>query len=113
MVDDREFRLYADQLDGVNRAARETIATYAEDGIDLGIPQNAVFICSRYDDYLSYLLAGEAPDSPVWVLSGDTGAIVLAQMSVWDWIAEFCADAERFIALGAAEQNARRGPRMS
>lgn len=110
LVDDREFWIYADQLDRVNDEGREAIRDFAEDGVDLGIPGHAFFISARYQaDYPHYLLTGNIADSPVWVLNGDHGTVRLARPSVWAWIEDFVVDAETFIQAGAGGRNARRG----
>ena len=112
LVDDEEFWIYADQLEQVNAAGRQAILDFAEDGMDLGIPDQAFFISARYRaDYPHYLLTGEAADSRVWVLNGDRGIVERAQPSVWLWIEDFVVDAERSIRLGLGGRNARRGTR--
>lgn len=112
LVDDQEFWIYADQLERVNAAGRQAILDFAEDGIDLGIPDQAFFISARYGaDYPHYLLTGKAADSPVWVLNADRGIVERVQPSVWSWIEDFVADAERSIRLGLGERNARRAAR--
>lgn len=110
LVDDWEFWIYADQLVQVNEAAGQAIRDFAEDGVVLGIPDEAFFISARYGaDYPNYLLTGAAVDSPVWALNSDLGTVACIQPSVWSWIEDFVVDAERSIRLGIEGRNARRG----
>jgi hypothetical protein len=107
LVDDRELWIYADQLDEVNRLARERIFACGEASDD-PVPGNAVFIGARYGEHPWFLLAGDRADCPVWHCNTDTGRVTRVGPSVWDWVEELLRDAEYFIGNGIGERNARR-----
>lgn len=96
----KEFSIFADDLDAVNRAGWECVADYAEDGVVLEVPADAVFICARYGaDHPHFLRAGRAEDSPVWAINADVGTVSRPCASVWDWIEGFLVDHPRARAL--------------
>jgi len=109
LVDDREFWIYADQLEAVNREAKEMVACCAEDGQESGVPTNAFFISARYGENPCYLLTGKADDSAVHIFKSDDCRVELVHLSVWGWIDDFVRDAEHFIGLGLGGANARCG----
>ncbi len=108
LVDEQELWIYADQLEKVNRLAREQIFEHGEDSND-PVPEDAVFIGARYGEHPWFILAGDRADSPVWHCDTDTGRVIRIALSVWGWVEEIVRDAECFIDEGVPEQNARRG----
>lgn len=108
LVDDQELWIYADQLEKVNRYAREQVFEDREDSDD-PVPVDAVFIGARYGEHPWFIRAGDRADSPVWHCDTDEGRVTRIGSSVWDWVEEIVRDAECFIDNGLREQYARRG----
>lgn len=120
LVDDKELWIYADQLEKVNRLAREQIFEDGEDSDD-PVPEDAVFIGARYGEHPWFILAGNGADSPVWHCDTDTGHVTRIDLSVWDWVEGIVHDAEYFIDKAlpsktpdvAMGRRRRRGPARS
>jgi hypothetical protein len=101
LVDRNEFAIRASDLDLGNSDAREVLGWMREDGIavEAVVPPDAFFIAARQRDNPTFIIAGGGADSAVYRLEDDGTARPVAD-SVWDWIGNFCADAEFFIGAG-------------
>ena len=108
LVDDREVWIYADQLQLVNRLAREQIFEQGTGGDD-PVPKSAIFIGARFGEHPWFILTEDSADCPVWHCNTDTGRVTRIAESVWDWVEKIVRDAEYHIDEGIPEKNARRG----
>ncbi|HYW14293.1 MAG TPA: SMI1/KNR4 family protein [Longimicrobium sp.] len=103
LVDRAEFWIYADQTGRIHEQVQAYLAEVRAEGGEVpDIPADAVFISARYGEWPHFVRAGSAPDAAVHVFNYDDESIAKAYDSVWDWIADFVADAQFFLALGSS-----------
>jgi hypothetical protein len=103
LVDRRELWIHADQLDDVNRMARERIFEWPEPEDD-PVPKDAVFIGARYGEHPWFVLGGNRADSPVFHFNSDTGKVSWVAVSVWGWVQALVMDMNQTIRLRPEER---------
>ncbi len=90
-----EFDFYIDQLTKLNE---ETLETIQEAWEEKGRVGNIFLICSRYGSDHTFILTGQAIDSPVFQWR-ETDEIKQINSSVWDWFNDWVEDAKAMISL--------------
>ncbi len=103
LVDRAELWIHADQLDEVDRMARERIFGAPGPGDD-PVPGDAIFIGARYGEHPWFVLSGARADSPVFRFDTDTGRVTQAGIGVWSWVEALIRDMRPEIRLRPAER---------
>lgn len=105
LADRNELRIFADQLDEVNRMARERILETGEADDD-PVPRDVVFIGDRHGEHPWFVLGGSRADSPVFHFNSDTGKVSRAGITVWAWVESLVRDMRPDIRIALSESEA-------
>ncbi len=103
LVDRTETWIHADQLDDVDRMARERIFGAPEPGDD-PVPRDAIFIGARAGEHPWFVLSGPRADSPVFRFDTDTGKVTQAGIGVWSWVEALVRDMRPDVRLRRQER---------